>query len=150
MEAMMENADYFSILRVDRNSNLNDIKKSYLKLCLEYHPDKNLQKVPNSASCLPSCEKSHHEFLKIQKAWKILQDPILSQEYRKTYENKANPKTSPSDGKIHRDSLQYNAEEDFYFHPCRCGGAFEVCVFDFDTATNVFCTQCSLTIDIEA
>lgn len=36
----MEN-DFYSILEIDYNSNVNDIKKAYRRLARKYHPDKN-------------------------------------------------------------------------------------------------------------
>ena len=37
----MADRDYYKILNVSRNSDSNEIKKSYRKLAMQYHPDRN-------------------------------------------------------------------------------------------------------------
>ena len=36
-----ESSDYYKILEVEKTANTSDIKKSYRKLALKWHPDKN-------------------------------------------------------------------------------------------------------------
>eukprot|EP01035_Chromulina_nebulosa_P019199 gene19199-25049_t len=54
----------YEILRVNANSSEEEIKKSYKKLALKTHPDKN-----------PNDPEAHKEFLKISEAYKRITDP---------------------------------------------------------------------------
>lgn len=54
--------DYYKILYLKRNASIEEIKKSYRKLALKYHPDINKSPDANEA------------FLKIQEAYEILSD----------------------------------------------------------------------------
>jgi len=38
---MTTKRDYYEVLGVDRNANESDLKASYRKLALQYHPDRN-------------------------------------------------------------------------------------------------------------
>ena len=50
--------DYYNILNLDRNCSIEDIKKSYKKLAIKWHPDKN----PNDK------ETATHKFQEISEA----------------------------------------------------------------------------------
>lgn len=65
---MSEN--YYSILEVPENASPDDIKKSYRKLSMMYHPDKNKQN--------PDCIG---KFQKISEAYEILRDNEKRKEY---------------------------------------------------------------------
>ncbi len=61
--------DYYSILQVKPDANLSDIKKSYKKLAVKYHPDKN-----NNTD-------SHNKFVDINTAYQVLSDETRRSEY---------------------------------------------------------------------
>lgn len=61
--------DYYEVLGVDRNADADEIKKSYRKLALKYHPDKN----PDA--------KATEMFREINEAYSVLSDPIKREQY---------------------------------------------------------------------
>ena len=60
---IMEGKDYYAVLGVPRNASADDIKKSYRKLAVRFHPDKN--KNPGS----------EEKFKEISEAYRVLFDP---------------------------------------------------------------------------
>jgi curved DNA-binding protein CbpA len=53
---------YYDILQLDKNASQNEIKKSFRKLALKHHPDKN------------KSSESHQIFMKIVEAYEVLSD----------------------------------------------------------------------------
>ena len=66
---MTEN--YYEILEVETTSSGNEIKKAYLKLALEYHPDKNLENM----------KEAEEKFKRINIAYKVLSNPEQRESY---------------------------------------------------------------------
>ena len=66
--------DYYSILLIDRNSTKIEIKESYKRLALKYHPDRNRE------------EGAEEHFKKISEAYQVLSDPHK----RKIYDSSGN------------------------------------------------------------
>lgn len=64
--------DPYKILNVSKDSSFLDIKKSYKKLCLKFHPDKTKNK---------NDIKNTDIFREIQFSYSILSDPIKKKEY---------------------------------------------------------------------
>ena len=60
--------DYYNILKVNKNATEDDLKKSYRKLAMTWHPDKN-----------PNKEEAEAKFKQISEAYEVRHFyPILS------------------------------------------------------------------------
>lgn len=68
----MANKDFYSLLGVTKSSTPEEIKKSYRKLAMKYHPDKN-----------PGDKKSEEKFKEISEAYDVLSDPKKKDMYDK-------------------------------------------------------------------
>ena len=60
---MATTRDYYEILGVGREAELNDVKRSYRKLAMKYHPDKN-----------PDDEAAAESFREVTEAYEVLSD----------------------------------------------------------------------------
>lgn len=66
-------SDYYRILKVSKTASVEEIKKSYRKLALKWHPDKN----PNNTT------EANKKFREISEAYEVLSDPNKRQMYDK-------------------------------------------------------------------
>ncbi len=71
MKEEVKKKDYYTILEVDKKASHDDIKKSYRRLALKYHPDKN-----------PGNDEAVEKFKEISEAYAVLSDD----EKRKMYD----------------------------------------------------------------
>lgn len=60
----MEYKDYYQVLGVERNASEDEIKRTYRKLALKYHPDRN-----------PGDSEAEEKFKEINEAYQVLSDP---------------------------------------------------------------------------
>jgi len=67
----MERRDYYEILGVDRSASDEEVKKSYRRLAMQYHPDRN-----------PGDKKAEENFKEAAEAYEVLRDA----EKRKIYD----------------------------------------------------------------
>lgn len=75
----MDYKDYYKILGVDRKSSEEEIKKSYRKLALKYHPDRN-----------PGDKQAEESFKEINEAYQVLSDPEKRSRYDQLGESYTN------------------------------------------------------------
>jgi len=68
--------DYYSVLNLNENSSDDEIKKSYRKLALLYHPDKNINN-----------HEAELKFKEINEAYTILSDPKKKRNYDSSRSN---------------------------------------------------------------
>lgn len=67
---MSERKDYYKILGVSKDASQDEIKKSFRKLSLKFHPDRN-----------PGNKKAEEKFKEIAEAYEVLSDPKKKEEY---------------------------------------------------------------------
>jgi molecular chaperone DnaJ len=60
----MAKRDYYEVLGLDRDADVEAIKKAYRKLALQYHPDKN-----------PGDARAEERFKEVNEAYEVLKDP---------------------------------------------------------------------------
>ena len=87
--------DYYRILGIPEQAPEEQIKKSYRKLALEYHPDRN-----------PNDPKSEERFKEITEAYGVLMDPQKRKEYDRFRAN-------PFDGTQGGPQFRYSQQEIF-------------------------------------
>uniref|UniRef100_A0A8B9FMW4 J domain-containing protein n=1 Tax=Amazona collaria TaxID=241587 RepID=A0A8B9FMW4_9PSIT len=69
-------ADYYEVLGLNKNASQKDIKKSYYKLVLKWHPNKTLD----------NKEKAKKKFKAVAEAYNLLSDPQKQALYDKSVE----------------------------------------------------------------
>ncbi|XP_078438577.1 DNAJ heat shock family protein [Wolffia australiana] len=96
--------DYYNILKVNRNASDEDLKKSYRRMAMKWHPDKN-----------PSNKKeAEAKFKKISEAYEVLSDP----QKRAVYDHYGEEglKGVPPPGSGNSASFS-NGDSNFHFNP---------------------------------
>lgn len=81
---MAEKPDYYDILGVPRNASLEEIKRAYRKLALEWHPDRHKE----------DKEVAEKKFKEINEAYQVLSDP----QKRATYDQFGHQAFTPGGG----------------------------------------------------
>jgi curved DNA-binding protein len=66
----MEYRDYYKILGVERGASADEIKRTYRKLAMQYHPDRN-----------PGDKQAEDRFKEINEAYQVLSDPQKRSRY---------------------------------------------------------------------
>lgn len=99
--------DYYEILGVKRNATQEEIKKAYLNLCKQFHPDKfkHLGK--------EEYENALKKFVLINEAFNILYNPQKREEYTRKLEEGKTYTHHETSLKIHAQSAFKQGKEEF-------------------------------------
>lgn len=98
---------YYQLLGVSKNASLEEIKKSYRKLALQYHPDKN-----------PGNKAAEDKFKEISEAYAILSDT----EKRQQYDMLGDQQFSQKQGSHFHEDIFKNFDFDSIFREMGFGG----------------------------
>ncbi len=79
----MAKKDYYEVLGVNRDASEGDLKKSYRRLAMKFHPDKN-----------PDNPKAEEQFKEVKEAYEMLSDP----QKRAAYDQYGHAGVDPSSG----------------------------------------------------
>lgn len=126
--------NFYEILNCDVTASTEQIKKSYQRLILIHHPDKQ--------------EQNAEIFIQLNEAWNTLRDPDKRRAYdaeilqQKFNENRIVHEVVSLD----RD-FRFDEETDSYCRDCRCGGLFVVSKEDISDSY-LECDECSLVIAV--
>ena len=127
--------DYYKVLECDRTVTTDELKKSYKRLVLFSHPDK----VEN---------ETDDNFLRIQKAWSVLKDPVARKQYDAMLSCHENSECLLYDT-ISLTDMEMDSSEECYTYPCRCGGTYVLETSDSIRSTVIIgCDECSFSIQV--
>jgi diphthamide biosynthesis protein 4 len=136
----MESLNAYEVLGVEPTCTQEDIKTAYKKRILECHPDK--------LSGLSNSNSDNEEFLRVQRAWKLLS----STEERQKYDNAVlgTAVISRDTHSITEFTRVKGADGgDLFILSCRCGDRYEISEEDLaDGYNTVQCNGCSLYLSI--
>ncbi|XP_077212046.1 uncharacterized protein LOC143858399 [Tasmannia lanceolata] len=98
--------DYYNILKVNRNASDDDLKKSYRRLAMKWHPDKN----PNNK------KEAEAKFKQISEAYEVLSDPQKRAVYDQYGEEGLKGVPPPGSGSNFSNGNS-SGQNDFHFNP---------------------------------
>jgi molecular chaperone DnaJ len=97
----MAERDYYDLLGVPRTASADEIKKSYRKLAMQYHPDKN-----------PNDKAAEARFKEISEAYEVLSDVDKRQRYDQYGHEGVKSAFGPGGFEFNRDFTHFNDLQD--------------------------------------
>ena len=144
---------------IDSNHHLNSSASSFGRSGIERDSEMSFSLVDSdehvcgldstSGSTTTKDELPECEFVKIDMAWKILGHDDLRAEYDIKWQDRCLMQEHPVQDTIPFEDFDFDASDEIYSYPCRCGSEFLLTKFDRQLFYDfVCCSTCSLTINI--
>ncbi|CAH1257379.1 DNAJC24 [Branchiostoma lanceolatum] len=137
--------DLYCLLQVQQCASYDELKQSYQRLVLKYHPDKiGGHQSPDDQAA------AQDMFVAVDKAWKTLGDPTLRKEYDARLNEKTVSQEFPVDEEITLADMDFDEDQDVFLYPCRCGDDYSVCEDEVEDGRDmvICCSTCSLTVRV--
>lgn len=129
--------DYYTVLECNKTASSEELKRSYQRLLLSSHPDKNF-------------DDSDEKFILIQKAWSVLRDPECRKQYDATLTCQEHSEVLLYDTISLSDMTSEN--EHTHTYSCRCGGTYvleDIASLNLDNSVYIACDECSFSIKVK-
>lgn len=138
----MNSINYYNVLGCTKESTAEDIKRAYHALALKFHPDKN------------TSEFDGMKFQLVLKAWHVLRDPKLKEEYDAIQkQEELDSESILTYAKISVSELETtNDNENILIYRCRCGGLYCIqkeYIQEKNQSIHVPCLECTFSIIVE-
>lgn len=131
---IMENL--YEIMECSEDASFEKLRQNYQKLVLRYHPDKNIDNVSNE------------KFVKVKKAWDILSDKKLKEDYDIKWKQRKVAQNFPIQNEVHIDEFDED-DELFLTNECRCGGLYILSETDVKFCCDIVCCDtCTLSVKV--
>ncbi|KAK9891068.1 hypothetical protein WA026_013394 [Henosepilachna vigintioctopunctata] len=127
--------NYYKLLECESDATYEQLKENYQKLAKKFHPDKTL---------------NHHteEFIKVDKAWRILKDPNLRKEYDANLLKDEINNQIIIYAELRKEHLIFDKDSTSKY-PCRCGSEFIIEQDYLEDECLIECTDCSNHISVK-
>ena len=118
-----------------------NLTQMYQKLALIYHPDRNI-----------ASDKTNdyaEQFVKVDKAWKILGDEESRKVYDAIWKQREMVQEWPIQDDVHVEEVEEEEDGLWYWAECRCAGKYILQKLEVDIKVDfALCDSCSLCIRV--
>lgn len=154
----MENL--YELLNCRETASWTEIKRAYQSLALQYHPDKHegSSSTSNDRKGAETKQMLAEKFVKINKAWNILNDPKLRKEYDIRWKQRCLAQDWPIQEEVNFSAFELDGhagngpcteDSNMYTYHCRCGGEFSLTKTDVTLKFDIICCNtCSLAVKV--